>query len=55
VANDDHVVVLVTGWWEKPHPYRGGSVHVWHVKDGKATEAWLADLDRAAADAALTP
>jgi uncharacterized protein len=55
VANDDHVVALVTQWFEQPHPYRGGSVHVWHVKDGKASEAWLADLDQAAADAALTP
>jgi len=55
VANDDHVVVLVTQWWERPHPYRGSSVHVWHVKDGKAVEAWLADLDQAASDAALTP
>ena len=55
VANDDHVVVLVTGWWEKPHAYRGGSVHVWHVKDGKAAETWLAELDPVAADAALKP
>jgi ketosteroid isomerase-like protein len=55
VANDDHVVALVTQWWEQPHPHRGGSVHVWHVKDGKATEAWLADLDQATSDAALTP
>lgn len=45
----------MTGWFEQPHPYRGGSFHVWHVKDGKATETWLADLDQAAADAALTP
>lgn len=55
VANDAHVVVLVTQWWEQPHPHRGGSVHVWHVKGGKATEAWLADLDQATSDAALTP
>ena len=55
VANDDHVVVLVTQWWEQPHPYRGGSAHIWHVKDGKATEVWLADLDQVAGDAALTP
>jgi uncharacterized protein len=55
VANDDHVVVLVTQWWEQPHPFRGGSAHIWHVKEGKATEVWLADLDQAAGDAALTP
>ena len=45
---------MVEQWWEQPHPFRGKSVHVWHVKDGIATEAWLMDQDQAAADAALT-
>ena len=55
LANDEHAVIMVELSWEQPHPYRGKSVHVWHVKDGIATEAWLMDQDQAAADAALTP
>jgi uncharacterized protein len=55
LANDDHSVVLVEAWWEQPRPFRGKSVHVWHVKDGIATEAWLVGQDQTAADAALTP
>jgi ketosteroid isomerase-like protein len=55
LANDEHAVVMVETWWEKPHPFRGKGVHVWHLKDGIATEAWLMGHDQAAADAALTP
>jgi ketosteroid isomerase-like protein len=55
IANDDHVVVLAESSWERPHPYRGRAVHVWHVKDGIAQEAWLTGENQAAADAALTP
>ena len=33
----------------------GKGVHVWHVKDGIATEAWFMDQNQAAFDAALTP
>lgn len=55
LANDEHAVVLVEQWWEQPHPFRGKSVHVWHVKDGIATEAWLTGQDQAAADAAAIP
>lgn len=55
LANDEHAVVLVEQSWEQPHPFRGKSVHVWHVKDGIATEAWLTGQDQAAADAALIP
>jgi ketosteroid isomerase-like protein len=55
LANDEHVVVMVDDWWEQPHPHRGKSVHVWHVKDGIATEAWFVSEDQAAFDAALTP
>ena len=54
LANDEHVVVMTEQWWEQPHPYRGRSVHVWHMKDGIATETWLMDQDQAAADASLT-
>ncbi len=55
LANDEHAVVMVESWWEQPHPFRAKSVHVWHAKDGIATEAWLMDQDQAAVDAALTP
>ena len=55
LANDEHAVVMVESWWEQPHPFKGKGVHVWHMKDGIATEAWFMDLDQAAADASLTP
>ena len=55
LANDEHAVTMVEQWWEQPHPFRGRSVHVWHMTDGIATEAWLMDQDQPAADAALTP
>jgi uncharacterized protein len=55
VANDEHVVVMVRSSWAQPHPYEGPGVHVWHVSGGKATEAWVLDVDAVAADAALTP
>jgi uncharacterized protein len=55
VANDEHAVAMVEQWWEQPHPFRGKSVHVWHMKDGIATAAWLVDEDQPAADVALTP
>ena len=55
LANDEHAVVMVEHRWEQPHPYRGKGAHVWHVKDGIATEAWFMDPDQAAFDAALTP
>jgi uncharacterized protein len=55
LANDEHAVVMVESWWEQPHPFRGKSVHAWHLRNGIATEAWLTGHDQAAADAALTP
>jgi Ketosteroid isomerase-related protein len=39
----------------QPRPFRGRAVHVWHMTDGIATEAWLTGEDQAAADVALTP
>ena len=55
LANDEHAVVMVEAWWKQPHAFRGKGVHVWHVKNGIATEAWFMDQDQAAFDAALTP
>jgi uncharacterized protein len=55
LANDDHAVVMVEVRWDQPRPFRGKSIHVWHMMDGIATAAWLVDQDQPAADAALTP
>jgi len=54
LANDEHACVLVRTRWEKPKPFEGRAVHVWHIKDGRATEYWLHNEDQAAADAAFT-
>jgi ketosteroid isomerase-like protein len=54
LANDEHAVVMVEQSWEQPHPYRGNAVHVWHMNNGIATEAWLISQDQTAADAAWT-
>ena len=46
-SSDDHVVVLT-----HETAQRGGktlsdnNVHIWHVKDGKATEFWAVSLDQ---------
>jgi uncharacterized protein len=53
LANDEHVVVLVDQDWQKPKPFRGRSIHTWHVKGGKAAEFWLFNEDQAAADASF--
>lgn len=51
VANDEHGVGLVQN-----HSERGGrtldtrAVHVWHMRDGKATEFWNFVEDAAAVD-----
>jgi uncharacterized protein len=54
LANDEHAVVMVEQVWEQPHPFRGKSVHVWHMNNGRVTEAWFMEVDQMAADAALT-
>jgi uncharacterized protein len=52
IASEDHVVALVAEIAE-----RGGnsltnpSAHIWHVRDGKATEFWAAPYDLYATDA----
>ena len=51
MANDDHVVVLLTASAEKDgKKLEDKSVQVWHVKDGKATEQWLHAGDQYAVD-----
>ena len=53
LADDDHVVVLAEGSQDKPRPYTGQQVFVWHVRDGKAVECWGIQADQAASAAAL--
>jgi ketosteroid isomerase-like protein len=53
LADDEHVVVIVSSGQDKPRPFAGNSVFVWHVRDGKAIECWDIQGDQAAAAAAL--
>jgi uncharacterized protein len=53
LADDDHVVVLTDNGQEKPKPFTGQTVFVWHVRDGKAVECWDIPADQAGAAAAL--
>lgn len=53
LADDEHVVVIVSSGQDKPRPFSGNSVFVWHVSDGKAIECWDIQADQAAAAAAL--
>ncbi len=52
LASDDHVVVLVNSKATKPgKTLDGQNVFVFHVRDGKVSEAWGIPKDQAAADA----
>lgn len=53
LADDAHVVVLAEGTQDKPRPFTGQAVFVWHVRDGKAVECWGIQADQAASAAAL--
>ena len=53
LADDDHVVVLTDSGQDKPRPFSGQQVFVWHVRDGKAVECWAIPADQAGAAAAL--
>jgi ketosteroid isomerase-like protein len=53
LADDDHVVVLTDYGQDKPKPFSGQQVFVWHVRDGKAAECWGIPNDQAAAAAAI--
>jgi ketosteroid isomerase-like protein len=54
LADDEHVVVLTDAGWDKPKPYKGHDVIVFHVSGGKATSVWVIQADQAAATASLT-
>ena len=53
LADDQHGAVLVDRRQEQPSPYRGREIHVWHLRDGLATESWTFREDQAAFDASL--
>jgi uncharacterized protein len=53
LADDEHAAVLVDAGHELPKPYRGREVHIWHLRDGLATEFWAYPQDPAAQDASL--
>lgn len=53
LADDEHVVVLTGSTFDKPRPFSGQTVFIWHVRDGKAVECWAIQKDQAAAAAAL--
>ena len=51
IGNDDHVVVLATARAERPgRQLEASVVHVFHVRDGKITEAWTYHNDLYALD-----
>ena len=53
LADDEHVVVLTTSGQNKPRPFAGQQVFIWHVKDGQAVDCWAIQADQAAAAAAF--
>lgn len=54
LADDDHVVVMTDNHQDKPTPYSGKTVFVWHVRDGKAAECFAVPVDQAGVAAAAT-
>jgi ketosteroid isomerase-like protein len=53
LADDEHVVALVTVHWDEPVAFTGDEVFVWHVRDGQGVECWAVPVDQAGAHAAL--
>lgn len=54
IGNDDHVVALLESTsGRKGQTRTSQEVHIWHVRDGKATEFWSTSLDQAGDDAFL--
>jgi len=53
LADDDHVVVITDYGHDKPKPFTGQQVFIWHVRDSKAVECWGIPADQAGAAAAL--
>jgi ketosteroid isomerase-like protein len=53
LADDEHVVALVTVRWDQPVAFTGEEVFVWHMRDGKGVECWAVPVDQAAFAASL--
>jgi hypothetical protein len=52
VADDEHAVAMVNVEMTRgDRTYAGPQIIVFHVADGKATEAWVVAVDQAGADA----
>lgn len=49
-ANDEHGVLLVEEEWQKPKRFKNRSVHIWHLRDGRATEFWFFNEDQPGVD-----
>jgi ketosteroid isomerase-like protein len=52
-ANDQHCVLLVEEEWQRPKRFKNRSVHIWHLRDGRAAEFWFFNEDQAAVDASF--
>jgi ketosteroid isomerase-like protein len=53
LADDDHVVVLLTDRWDKPTPFASDEVLVFHFRDGQAVECWSIHANQAGMATAL--
>jgi ketosteroid isomerase-like protein len=50
-ANDEHgVAIVIESATRNGRSYRGRAVHVFHLRDGKVTEFWDAQVDQYSAD-----
>jgi ketosteroid isomerase-like protein len=51
LANDEHAAVMVRVTAQRPgRSFDALTCHIWHLRDGKATEFWNLTLDPYAAD-----
>jgi ketosteroid isomerase-like protein len=53
LADDDHVVVLLTDRWDYPTPFASDEVLVFHVNDDRVVECWSIHADQSGMAAAL--
>lgn len=54
LGDDDHCILLGRHIWDRPAPFAGMAIYVWHMTDGIGTECWATPFDQAAQDIALT-
>jgi uncharacterized protein len=55
LANDQHAVLMVREEWNKPKRYTNRSVHIWHLREGTATEFWFFNENQEGVDASFHP